>query len=208
MKEKRLSLTSLKQICNEYLIKFSENQSAPKFENRKTSRYSPCAPNLLHVLVSRMPGYHNLCSPGQSFEIDINSIIFNEVPFDIGKRCDNPSLRQWYTIVNIFKTALYALYYRRSMFDRNGNVIIKTFNHHLRAIKRTAKERRSDILDNIWFLPEKDLCYPFTRFWMKRTKKLLFTGDKTTRISVSYRTIEKDYQELKIITKDKIFQKE
>ena len=29
-------LTSLKQICNEYLIKFSENQSAPKLENRKT----------------------------------------------------------------------------------------------------------------------------------------------------------------------------
>ena len=56
-------------------------------------------------------------------------------------------------------TALWAVYghfYRRSLFDRNGNVIIKTFNHHLRAIKRTAKERRSDILDNIWFLPEKD----------------------------------------------------
>ena len=55
-------LTSLKQTCNEYLIKFSENQSTPKLENRKTS---PCAPNLLHVLVSRIPGYHNLCSPGQ-----------------------------------------------------------------------------------------------------------------------------------------------
>ena len=63
MKEKRFFLTSLKQICNEYLIKFSENQSAPKFENRKTSRYSSCAPNLLHVLVSRILGYHNLCSP-------------------------------------------------------------------------------------------------------------------------------------------------
>ena len=25
--------------------------------------YSPCAPNLLHVLVSRILGYHNLCSP-------------------------------------------------------------------------------------------------------------------------------------------------
>ena len=57
-------LTSLKQTCNEYLIKFSENQSAPKFENRKTSQYSPCAPNLLQVLLSRIPGYHNLCSPG------------------------------------------------------------------------------------------------------------------------------------------------
>ena len=56
-------LTSLKQTCNEYLIKFSENQSAPKLENRKTSPCSPCAPNLLHMLVSRILGYHNLCSP-------------------------------------------------------------------------------------------------------------------------------------------------
>ena len=56
-------LTSLKQICNEYLIKFSENLSAPKLENRKTSPCAPCAPNLLHVLVSLIIGYHNLCSP-------------------------------------------------------------------------------------------------------------------------------------------------
>ena len=67
MKEKRLFLTSLKQICNEYLIKFSENQSAPKLVNRKTSPCSPCAPNLLHVLVSRIPGYHNLCSPAYMY---------------------------------------------------------------------------------------------------------------------------------------------
>ena len=32
-------------------------------ENRKTSPCSPCAPNLLHVLVSWIPRYHNLCSP-------------------------------------------------------------------------------------------------------------------------------------------------
>ena len=43
--------------------RFSENQSAPRLENRKTSPCSPCAPNLLHVLVSRTLGYHNLCSP-------------------------------------------------------------------------------------------------------------------------------------------------
>ena len=62
-------LTSLKQICNEYLIKFSENQSAPKLENRKTSPCSSCAPNLLHVLVSRIVGHHNLCSPDLDGEI-------------------------------------------------------------------------------------------------------------------------------------------
>ena len=67
--ENRFFLTSLKQTCNEYLIKFSENQSAPKLENRKTSPCSPCAPNLLHVLVSQIPGYHNLCSPVVNIKI-------------------------------------------------------------------------------------------------------------------------------------------
>ena len=60
-------LTSLKQTCNEYLIKFSENQSAPKLENRKTSPCSPHAPNLLHLLPSRMVGWHKLCSPVFSY---------------------------------------------------------------------------------------------------------------------------------------------
>ena len=59
--------TSLKQTCNEYLIKFSENQSAPKLENRKTSPCSPHAPNLLHLLPSRMVGWHKLCSPVFSY---------------------------------------------------------------------------------------------------------------------------------------------
>ena len=62
-------LTSLKQTCSEYLIKFSENQSAPKLENRKTSPCSPCAPNLPHVLLSRIPGYHNLCSPASKMPL-------------------------------------------------------------------------------------------------------------------------------------------
>ena len=66
-RKKDCSWPPLKQICNEYLMKFSENQSAPKLENRKTSPCSPFAPNLLHVLVSRIVGYHNLCSPGHDF---------------------------------------------------------------------------------------------------------------------------------------------
>lgn len=70
-------LTSLKQICNEYLIKFSENQSAPKLENRKTSPCSPCAPNLLHVLMSRTTGYHNLCSPVGDICKNINEKLSN-----------------------------------------------------------------------------------------------------------------------------------
>ena len=64
LKEKRLFLTSLQQTCNEYLIKFSENQSAHKLENRKTSPCSARAPNLLHVLPSWMVEWNKLCNPG------------------------------------------------------------------------------------------------------------------------------------------------
>ena len=56
-------------------MKFSENQSAPKLENRKTSPCSPCAPNLLHVLLSRTTGYHNLCSP----ESRLSLLLFTKV---------------------------------------------------------------------------------------------------------------------------------
>ena len=66
-------LLTVKQTCNENLIKFSENQSAPKLENRKTSPCSPCAPNFLHVLVSWILGYHNLCSPAPPPFLRVNS---------------------------------------------------------------------------------------------------------------------------------------
>ena len=42
--------------------RFSENQSALKLENRKRSPCSPRAPNLLHVLPSRMVGWNELCN--------------------------------------------------------------------------------------------------------------------------------------------------
>ena len=45
---------------------FSENKSAPKLENRKKSPCPPRAPNLLHVLPSRMVGWNELCNPGMS----------------------------------------------------------------------------------------------------------------------------------------------
>ena len=51
LKEKILFLTSLKQICNEYLIKFSENLCAPKLENRENiSMFSTC-----YELIPRAP---------------------------------------------------------------------------------------------------------------------------------------------------------
>ena len=50
---------------------------------------------------------------------------------------------------------MFSLYYRRPTFDRYGTTIIRSFNHHLRSIKKVAVERGSDILDNILLLPVK-----------------------------------------------------
>ena len=65
------------------------------------------------------------------------------------------SLRRWYSVVNAYKATMFSLYYRRPIFDRYGSAIIRSFNHHLRSIKRVAVERGSDILDNILLLPVK-----------------------------------------------------
>ena len=99
---------------------------------------------------------------GQTFDISLPAIIFNEVPFHIVKRSDMQSLRRWYSIVNVYKATMFSLYYRRPIFDKYGSVIIRSFNHHLRAIKRVAVERGSDILEDILFLPVKgDSVTPF-----------------------------------------------
>ena len=79
----------------------------------------------------------------QSFDITINAIIFNEVPFYIVKRSNTQSLRRWFTVINIFKTTLYSLYYRRPLFDKSGSIIIRTFNHHCSVCDCACSNSRS-----------------------------------------------------------------
>ena len=104
-------------------------------------------------------------------------------------------MRRWFTLINIFKTTLYSLYYRRPLFDRRGFIIILTFNHHLRAAKRAATERNSDILEKILFLPEKDdsvipfykilneIHYDTALYRQKDNKDFCFLSDYRKRLS-------------------------
>ena len=72
------------------------------------------------------------------------------------------SLRRWYSVINVYKATMFSLYYRRPILDKYGSVIIRSFNHHLRAIKRVAVERGSDFLEDILFSPVKgDSVTPF-----------------------------------------------
>ena len=64
---KRLFFTSLKQTCNEYLYLHINKCKLACLDNRETSPCSLCALNLLHLLPSRMVGWHKLCSPVFSY---------------------------------------------------------------------------------------------------------------------------------------------
>ena len=90
---------------------------------------------------------------GQVFDISlpINSLPRNSVSYN--EKCDNQSMRRWYSVVGAYKAAMYSIYYRRETYDRYGTSIIKSFNHHLRSIKKVAEERGSDIMDCIYLLP-------------------------------------------------------
>ena len=99
---------------------------------------------------------------GQVFDISLPSILFLEIPFHILKRCDQPSIRRWFSVVNAYKATMFSLYYKRLTYDRNGTAIVKCFNHHLRSIKKVAEERGSDIMNSIYLLPLKgDTIIPF-----------------------------------------------
>ena len=101
---------------------------------------------------------------GQAFDISLPSILFLEIPFHILKRCDQPSIRRWFSVVNAYKATMFSLYYKRLTYDRNGTAIVKCFNHHLRSIKKVAEERGSDIMNSIYLLPLKgDTIIPFTK---------------------------------------------
>ena len=103
---------------------------------------------------------------GQVFDISLPSILFLEIPFHIMKRCDNQSMRRWYSVVGAYKAAMYSIYYRRGTYDRYGTSIIKSFNHHLRSIKKVAEERGSDIMDCIYLLPLRgDNVTPFYKIF-------------------------------------------
>ena len=99
---------------------------------------------------------------GQVFDISLPSILFLEIPFHILKRCDKPSIRRWFSVVNAYKATMFSLYYKRLTYDRHGTAIVKCFNHHLRSIKKVAEERGSDIMNSIYLLPLKgDTIIPF-----------------------------------------------
>ena len=132
---------------------------------------------------------------GQSFDISLPSIIFNEIPFHIVKRCDKQTLRRWSSVINVYKATMYSLYYRRPIFDKYGTGIVRSFNHHLRATKRVALERKSDILEDIFLLPEKgDAVIPFFKvlnevhydtapFRQKDNRNFCFISDYRKKIS-------------------------
>ena len=147
---------------------------------------------------------------GQSFDISLPSILFLEIPFHILKRCDKPSIRRWFSVVNAYKATMYSLYYKRLTYDRHGAAIVKCFNHHLRSIKKVAEERHSDIMDNIYLLPLRgdnvipyykianDVFYDTLPFRRKDNQDSAFLSNYRKKKSLRVQNFRKNQQMPKI----------
>ena len=104
--------------------RFSENQSAPKLENRKTPPCSPRAPNLLHVLPSRMVGWNELCNP--VYRICLTPFIEYVYHFFIEYL--------WHLLLkNIAKASHIS---KNWNFCRLSNYVTEVYNHNLTFLRR------------------------------------------------------------------------
>ena len=77
------------------------------------------------------------------------------VPYEIVKNCDPQTLKTWYSILNVYKATLFSLYYKKPLLYRERVCLIRSFNHYLRAVKRTAELRKSEVVNTILFIPER-----------------------------------------------------
>ena len=62
--------------------------------------------------------------------------------------------------------------------------MIRSFNYHLRAAKKTAEHRKSDVLNNIFFIPKTQLNR-FMSCERRQFKKLKVLEEKTIEAEVS-----------------------
>ena len=81
-------------------------------------------------------------------KITLELLILNELPYQIVKDCNKETLKVIFTILNVFRTSLYSIYYKRQ-WCLNGKIILEIFNWNLGLAKAVCKERMSGAMENV-----------------------------------------------------------
>ena len=104
-----------------------------------------CAParylaQYMHIIMIRILGF--------PIEINLNLIMFNEIPHNKCKNLDDETKKAIFCLMNCFKTTLYGLYYLRPS-NLSGEFLIFKLKQNISIAKQIARERGCQILNNV-----------------------------------------------------------
>ena len=107
--------------------------------------YIFCAPavflkQFLNILTIRILGF--------PVDVNLELLIFNEIPHDKCKLICNDQKKVFFCILNAYKATLFGLYYLRPLHI-TGDLLIYKFQQNLNVAHKIAKERNSQLLPNI-----------------------------------------------------------
>ena len=106
-----------------------------------------CAPavflkQFLNILTIRTLGF--------PVDVNLELLIFNEIPHDKCKLICNDQKKAFFCILNAYKATIFSLYYLRPLHI-TGDLLIYKFQQNLNVAHKIAKERNSQLLPNIIF---------------------------------------------------------
>ena len=109
--------------------------------------YIFCAPavflkQFLNILTIRTLGF--------PVDVNLELLIFNEIPHDKCKLICNDQKKAFFCILNAYKATIFSLYYLRPLHI-TGDLLIYKFQQNLNVAHKIAKERNSQLLPNIIF---------------------------------------------------------
>ena len=103
-----------------------------------------CAPaaflkQFLHILTIRTLGF--------SVDLNLELLIFNEIPYNKCKTLDNDKKKLFFCLLNSYKATLFGLYYLRPL-RITGDLLLHKFQQNLNVACKIIKDRNSQLTPN------------------------------------------------------------
>ena len=151
-----LSLCAMR--CAKDIARINDNQAKPcyccgVYENEQnlptggiySHQFLDCAPATFLIQYMKILSIQVLGFP---LEINLNLILFNEMPHKKCKDIDENAKKIYFCLLNCYKATIYGLYYSRPSYITSDFLLYK-LNQNIRIACNIAKERGSQLMKKI-----------------------------------------------------------
>ena len=132
-----------------YCCGIFENNQALSLGGMYKHFFIDCSPAAFLIQYMRVFSLRVL---GFRIEINLNLLIFNEIPYERCKNLSDDAKKVFFCLLNCFKNTIFALYYMRPS-KITGSFLLSKLHQNINIAKQIAKERGSKLLNNIDFSP-------------------------------------------------------